>query len=130
MLFPPSTLIISNQALTLSSSLRISGQLPEVSQGSHQTSVLFEARYDYDISELELLGQIAIDLKVQNHALVKQLFLYLVSLAGHRGFAEECATLSQLLSYLQSQISYRGEFCEWHQAQLQFAHFQSKYLQK
>ena len=93
------------------------------SSAYYADSVLFcgseQTRYEYDISELELYGRLAIDLKVQNHPLMKQLFAYLVSLAGQPYFSQECAMLGQLLTHLQNQLEYRNVFAEWHLAQYQ-----------
>jgi hypothetical protein len=81
---------------------------------SHDKLAAGDARFDYDICELEMLGQLAIDLKVQNHPVIKYLFSIAFDLAGQKGFCEECAAISQLLLFLQNQVQYRMAFIDWY----------------
>lgn len=66
-----------------------------------------EERYEYDILDLELLGQIATDLNIHSHPKIRQLFTTLFHKAGNRGFSEDCCALYKLLAGIQSQMFLR-----------------------
>ena len=125
MLFPPPLFSNSTNQPFWNTTLENTGS-NSTNRFDSSAPALTMSRYDYDISELELYGQLAIDLKVQNHPLMKQLFSYLVSLAGQPFFCQECALLGQLLTFLQHQLHFRNEFADWYLAQPSFHHHQQQ----
>jgi hypothetical protein len=56
-----------------------------------------EERHEYDISDLEYLSKIAINLGVQSHPIIKNHFQKCFEKAGLRGFSEDYYVLFRLL---------------------------------
>lgn len=62
------------------------------------------ARQVYDVRELQPLYETACKLGVQDHPIIKMTFSKCYEKAGMRGFSEDCATLSQLLTTIQKHM--------------------------